>query len=39
MHQYVFAGTTAMLMIDPEDILITYAYLYPNNIPSQIMVQ
>jgi hypothetical protein len=39
LHQYAFTGATAALRVNPGDMLFAYAYLDPDNAPSEIMLQ
>ncbi len=39
VHQHVFAGSTDILAINPGDILFTYIYIDPDNLPSSVMLQ
>src|SRR6185503_10840598 len=39
LHQHFFYSATGSLQVSSGDVLVTYVYLDPNNLPRQIMVQ
>src|SRR5713101_127617 len=38
-HQHYFYGATATLTVNPSNVLITYIYVDPANLPSEVMLQ
>ena len=39
LHQHFFTGATTPLVVNTGDLMYTYIYVDPNNIPSEVMLQ
>src|SRR4051812_44161181 len=39
LHQHYFYSATQTLQVNAGDVLIGYAYLDPNNLPTEVMLQ